>query len=114
RHIKARGPTPKPPRRPDARPGTPSGQGPASPRFYTIRDLCLTYGAHRTYWSKQIREGKLAARKIGKSYRVTPGALEAFLASRPPGHPRPASGEGPPSSDRGGARRTEGGDEGGR
>lgn len=113
RHIKVRGLMRKPPAKAAARSSDPAGHVPVSPRFYTIEDLCRAYGGHRTFWSKQIRQGNLAARKIGKSYRVTPGALKEFLASHTEDHRGFARGHGLASFERVAVQAAGGGGESG-
>ncbi len=51
-------------------------------KVYTIKEISNLLKIHRTYVSRLIKEGKLNAAKIGRSYRVLEEDLEKFLGEK--------------------------------
>lgn len=47
--------------------------------FYSVEDLKGILNLHEKTIQKYIREGKIEARKVGKSWRVTKEALKRFM-----------------------------------
>jgi excisionase family DNA binding protein len=65
-------------------------------RPMTLRDVAAQLGVHYMTAYRYVRLGQLEATKEGATWRVAPGALEAFLGDprgRPPVRPEPACGE---------------------
>jgi len=47
-----------------------------------VRDIARSLRVHEDTIQAAIRAGQLVASKVGRAYRVSPAALDAYLASR--------------------------------
>ena len=55
--------------------------------FHTVEDVATRLGLHPRTVHRMIREGRLRATRIGKSYRVLPADLDAFVGVESAGVP---------------------------
>ncbi|URX61121.1 helix-turn-helix domain-containing protein [Luteibacter anthropi] len=51
--------------------------------FHTVEDAATRLGLHPRTVHRMIREGRLRATRIGKSYRILPADLNAFAGVEP-------------------------------
>ncbi|KAF1005180.1 MAG: hypothetical protein GAK28_03430 [Luteibacter sp.] len=51
--------------------------------FHTVEDVATRLGLHPRTVHRMIREGRLRATRIGKSYRILPADLDAFAGVEP-------------------------------
>ncbi len=52
-------------------------------KFYTVQDVADILGVTKFTIVRYIRAGQIQAVKIGKYWRITPEALQAFIDAQP-------------------------------
>jgi excisionase family DNA binding protein len=55
---------------------------PGPPGWYSVKDVAKALRVHEDTVLAAIHRGLLAASKVGRAYRVSPAALDAYLVSR--------------------------------
>ncbi|NII07829.1 helix-turn-helix domain-containing protein [Luteibacter anthropi] len=58
--------------------------------FHTVEDVAVRLNLHPRTVHRMIREGRLRATRIGKSYRILDADLNAFVGLEPEDSPPPA------------------------
>lgn len=61
-------------------------------RYYSVNEVAERLGLHVRTVRTYVRDGKLPAVRIGKQYRITPEALEAFAGGPVPAPARETAG----------------------
>lgn len=49
-------------------------------KIYTVPEVQEMLGISRTYAYRLVKEGKIEAFRVGKSWRITESALQAFIS----------------------------------